>query len=198
MISERLGVANIMSRILCVEDLNFGQSESLVDRISSLLKEYRDGLAILKELVQNADDAEATEVKFIYDERQNSDHRVALFDDAMKDLQGPALWAYNDANFTEDDFHNIIKLGGKTKETATNKIGKFGLGFNAIYNLTDVPCFISGSNMVYFDPHTTYLGRVLPNKSSPGIKLNVKKKTCQETDSEATRSILSLQRNTRL
>ena len=175
-ISERLGVANIMSRILCVEDLNFDQSESLVDRISSLLKEYRDGLAILKELVQNADDAEATEVKFIYDERQNSDHRVALFDDTMKDLQGPALWAYNDANFTEDDFHNIIKLGGKTKETATNKIGKFGLGFNAVYNLTDVPCFISGNNMVYFDPHTTYLGRVLPNKSSPGIKLNLKKK----------------------
>ena len=175
-ISERLGVANIMSRILCVEDLNFGQSESLVDRISSLLKEYRDGLAILKELVQNADDAEATEVKFIYDERQNSDHRVALFDDAMKDLQGPALWAYNDANFTEDDFQNIIKLGGKTKKTATNKIGKFGLGFNAVYNLTDVPCFISGNNMVYFDPHTTYLGRVLPNKSSPGIKLDLKKK----------------------
>ena len=175
-ISERLGVANIMSRILCVEDLNFGQSESLVDRISSLLKEYRDGLAILKELMQNADDAEATEVKFIYDERQNSDHRVTLFDDTMKDLQGPALWAYNDANFTEDDFHNIIKLGGKTKETATNKIGKFGLGFNAVYNLTDVPCFVSGNYMVYFDPHTTYLGRVLPNKSSPGIKLDLKKK----------------------
>ena len=176
--AERLGVPNIMSRILCAEDLDisYGQSESLIDRISSLLKEYRDGLAILKELVQNADDAGATEVKFVYDERENREHRVTVFDNAMKDLQGPALWSYNDAEFTDGDLKNLIKLGGKTKEMSTNKIGKFGLGFNAVYNLTDVPCFISGSNIVYFDPHTTYLGAALPNKQNPGIKLDLKKK----------------------
>ena len=176
--AERLGVPNIMSRILYAEDLDisYGQSESLIDRISSLLKEYRDGLAILKELVQNADDAGATEVKFVYDERENEEHRVTVFDDAMKDLQGPALWSYNDAEFSEDDFKHIIKLGGKTKEMSTNKIGKFGLGFNAVYNLTDVPSFISGSNIVYFDPHTTYLGAALPNKQNPGIKLDLQKK----------------------
>ena len=44
-----------------------GQSEPLTQRINRLLDEYSDGLAIPKELIQNADDAGATRVQLIYD-----------------------------------------------------------------------------------------------------------------------------------
>ena len=44
-----------------------GQSEPLTQRINRLLEEYSDGLAIPKELIQNADDAGATQVELIYD-----------------------------------------------------------------------------------------------------------------------------------
>lgn len=31
-------------------------------------------------------------------------------------------------------------------------IGRFGVGFNAVYHLTDLPSFVSGSSLVLFDP----------------------------------------------
>ena len=56
-----------MSRMLDAEelDISFGQSDSLTHRLSTLLLEYSDGFAVPKELVQNADDAGATEVRSI-------------------------------------------------------------------------------------------------------------------------------------
>ena len=98
-----------------------------------------------------------------------------LLDDGMKKCHGPALWAYNNAVFTNDDFANILKLGGATKEAETTKIGRFGLGFNAVYNLTDVPSFISRNYIAMFDPHTTHLGRAIRHTQKPGIKLDIQK-----------------------
>ena len=54
---------------------------------------------------------------------------------------GPALWAYNDAVFTDDDFENITKLSGATKEPKTDKIGRLVLHvalFLARLALTDL------------------------------------------------------------
>ena len=54
---------------------------------------------------------------------------------------GPALWAYNDAVFTDDDFENITKLSGATKEPKTDKIGRLVLRdalFLARLALTDL------------------------------------------------------------
>ena len=175
--SERLGVPTLMSRMLDAEelDISFGQTDSLTHRLNVLLQEYTDGFAVPKEVVQNADDAGATEVKFLYDERDNMDARTCLIDEGMKECQGPALWAYNDAVFTDEDFENITKLSGATKENQTEKIGRFGLGFNAVYNLTDVPSFVSRNNIIIFDPHTDHLGKGIKNKSKPGIKIDMTK-----------------------
>ena len=57
----------------------FGQSDKLTDRIKKLIDEsYTDSLSVPKELVQNADDAGATVVKFLYDERQHENARNLL------------------------------------------------------------------------------------------------------------------------
>ena len=153
----------------------FGQYEKITTRLKRLLDQYTDGFAVLKELVQNADDAGATEVRFLYDERANNDAMTHLLDEGMKECQGPALWVYNDAEFTEKDFENIEKLSGATKEHHTEKIGKFGLGFNAVYNLTDVPMFLSTNYFVVFDPHMSHLGRHIKNPAKPGVKIDLNK-----------------------
>ena len=174
-IAKAIGIRSITNKLIGAEDLGlfeeYGQSEPLTRRINMLLKDYGDGLAIVKELIQNADDAGATEVKFLYDERKNSDKEKSLIDPAMKEFQGPALWAYNNAAFSKEDFENIVKLSGATKEDKRDKIGRFGLGFNAVYNITDVPSFISDNQLIIFDPHLTNLGSAIKNKSKPGIKI---------------------------
>ena len=62
-----LGVPTLMSRMLDAEELDFsfGQTDSLTHRLNVLLQDYTDGFAVPKELVQNADDAGATEVRCI-------------------------------------------------------------------------------------------------------------------------------------
>jgi len=173
-----LGVPTLMSRMLHAEELAvtcFGQSEPLTDRLRKLLEDYSDGMAIPKEIIQNADDAGASEVCFLYDERTNEDAMKYLIDEGMRSCQGPALWAYNDAVFSDRDFDSIIRLGGATKESEPDKIGKFGLGFNAVYNVTDVPSFVTRNMLVIFDPHTTHLGRGIKDCSRPGIKINLDK-----------------------
>ena len=183
--AESLGVPTLMSRILDPDQLGlgeeFGQSEPLTRRLNRLLEDYTDGFAVPKELIQNADDAGATEVKLLYDERANEDARNRLIDDGMREWQGPALWAYNDATFSDADFENITKLNGGTKEMDSEKIGRFGLGFNAVYNLTDVPSFMSRNNLVIFDPHTIHLGRAIRDKSKPGLKFDVTKPKFRRT-----------------
>ena len=176
--AEALRVPTLMSRMLHAEELRvtgFGQSESLTNRLKHLLEDYTDGLAIPKELIQNADDAGATEIKFLYDERTNKDHRKYLIDEGMKECHGPALWVQNNAVFSEEDFDSITKLGGATKEMYSDKIGKFGLGFNAVYNITDVPSFISRNYIVIFDPHTYHLGRGIKDRTRPGIRIDMNK-----------------------
>ena len=173
--AEALGVPPLVSRVLDAEelDLSFGQSEPLTRRLKNLLQDYTDGFAVPKEIIQNADDAGAREVRFLYDERQNEDSLRFLIDEGMRECHGPALWAYNNATFSDEDFSNITKLSGATKEDKPQKIGKFGLGFSAVYNLTDVPSFVSGDTVVIFDPHTTHLGRAIKDKSKPGMRLDM-------------------------
>ena len=168
-----LGALPLNDRALTgVEDLDYeyGQHEDLTSRIHGLLEEsYTDGFSVPKELIQNADDARASKVWFLLDERENPGARTHLIADTMADLQGPAIWVYNDAVFSDADFDNIIKLGGRTKEDDATKVGKFGLGFNTVYNLTDVPCFLSRSTMAMFDPQRRYLAK------GAGIKLDFTK-----------------------
>ena len=175
--AELFRIRTLRNQLLEADEIGdeFGQEEKLTRRLNKLLEEYTDGFSVPKELIQNADDAGATEVRFLYDERTNEDAMTCLIDEGMKECQGPALWVYNDAEFRDDDFENITKLNGGTKRQETEKIGKFGLGFNTVYNLTDVPMFLSRNYFVIFDPNTFYLGKAITNKSKPGIKIDVNK-----------------------
>ena len=47
--------------------------------------------------------------------------------------------------------------------------GRFGVGFNSVYHLTDVPSFVSGRHVVYFDPHAHFLPGA--TASNPGLKI---------------------------
>ena len=133
----------------------FGQKEKLTSRIKSILNAYPSEKEMLKELLQNADDAKATEICFVFDPRQHPVDRI--FDDKWAPLQGPALCVYNNQPFTEDDVRGIQNLGRGTKEGNPCKTGQYGVGFNSVYHITDCPSFISGNDILcIFDPHARY------------------------------------------
>ena len=175
----RLGVPSLTHRLLDPDELSieeeFGQEEKLSTRLNRLLEDYKDGLSVLTELVKNADDAGATDVRFLYDERTNEDAMTFLIDEEMKKCQGPALWVYNDATFKDEDFVNLTKLNEATKVYDTQKIGRFGLGFNAVYNLTDVPMFVSKDYFWILDPNKSHLGTAIKDTRKTGMKINLNK-----------------------
>ena len=148
-----------------------GQSEPLTVRLKNILKDYKDGVTIVKELIQNADDAEATEVNICYDTRNHSVERKRLFFPGMSESHGPALIVHNNATFANEDFDNIQKLAAATKANKQLQIGKFGIGFCSVYHITDVPSFISRDRMYIFDPTLKHLGNEVKNLSQPGKRV---------------------------
>ena len=89
-----------------------------------------------QELIQNADDAHAKVVRFYIDGR---DHPPKSWPDSKSEEykdSGPALIATNDAVFTKKDWKGIQQVQDSVKAEDPFNIGKFGIGFNAIYHIT--------------------------------------------------------------
>ena len=167
---EPLSLKVAPSKKLGIKYQPAGPHETITRRIRGIVEDYSGDIDIFKELIQNADDAEATQVKFVIDWRQHAkDH---LLSEELGCWQGPALLAYNNEVFSDSDFDNICKLAAETKLKDPLKTGRFGLGFCSTYYLTDVPSFVSQQHFTMFDPHTWYLkDRVSHNQ--PGMRINL-------------------------
>ncbi|XP_029315235.1 LOW QUALITY PROTEIN: sacsin-like [Cottoperca gobio] len=154
----------------------YGQSEPITTRIKNILKEYDEESDLFKELIQNAEDAGAEACKFLVDFRVHKDAPESLIDPDMTLCQGPCLWAYNNEKFKAEDWKNIVRVGSASKENMVEKIGKFGLGFNTVYHVTDVPSILSGNSLLILDPNVTHLKKHIKHKTNPGIKLDLSQK----------------------
>lgn len=153
-----------------------GQTEPITTRIKNILKEYDEESDIFKEIIQNAEDAGAQTCKFLMDFRFHRVDPERLIDPDMTLCQGPCVWAFNNEQFSHDDWDNIVRVGSASKENQAEKIGKFGLGFNTVYHVTDIPSILSGNTLLILDPNITHLKKRIKHKSNPGIKLDLSQK----------------------
>ena len=119
----------------------FGQYEKLTNRLSGIVKDYSSDVDIFKEMLQNSDDAGATECDFIFDQRNLTTEN--LVDESWEKLQGPSLVVFNNAPFTTQDIAGLQCLGEGSKSDNVLKIGQYGVGFNCVYKFTDTPCFVT-------------------------------------------------------
>ena len=96
----------------------------------NLRDRYKSGFPILKELVQNADDAGAGSLVFGHHAgfAAGVDHPL---------LQGPALWVLNDGAFQPKDKQAIRSFGLNGKAADDSAIGKFGLGMKSVFHLCE-------------------------------------------------------------
>jgi len=138
-----------------------GQQYPIVKSIQTFLEQMAEGgalpaSAVLKELLQNADDAGATEVAVFLDERIPP----AVFSDQYKELCCPAIIVRNNAPFrigtevpegAQDDFTAIRDVASGHKRADNTAAGRFGIGFNSVYFLTDTPIIFSRREINVFD-----------------------------------------------
>ena len=106
-----------------------GQRQPITTAIKSIC-EYYPPNTCLRELLQNADDAGATEIEYVLDTNGYAD--VPLLFDELAGYQGPALLARNNSVFRDEDFDSLSSLGDSVKRQDPTSTGKFGQGFNAV------------------------------------------------------------------
>lgn len=108
-----------------------GFTTDYVNQIAINLRDrYLSGFPILKELVQNADDAGAQSLAFGYHAGHGdaADHML---------LKGPALWVLNDGGFKPSDRRSVRSFGLNAKAGDSGAIGKFGLGMKSVFHLCE-------------------------------------------------------------
>lgn len=96
---------------------------------------YRGGFPIVKELIQNADDAGATRVEIGWT------HGIPGDDHPL--LVGPGLLVVNNGDFTEVDQNAICQISLSDKARQKSSIGKFGLGLKSIFHWCEAFFFLA-------------------------------------------------------
>ena len=112
-------------------------------------------------MIQNADDAGATEVKFMIDNREHSRDDLPPKLKGLDKFQGPALLSWNNAVFSEGDWESISKIYQSTKENEPMKVGRFGLGFISIYHITGEDC--TYALYIYVERYIPYTVQLISN-----------------------------------
>ncbi|CAG8586914.1 661_t:CDS:2 [Funneliformis mosseae] len=111
---------------------SFKPHQPYTHRLRKILDEYPDGSQVLREILQNSDDAKSTEQIFILDHNTYSSN--SLFKPDLKKYQGPALLAKNNEIFKDRDFESLLKLADSEKSNQFDKIGDGGEKFNFVEN----------------------------------------------------------------
>lgn len=113
----------------------YGWDTAVLELLGAL---YSDRTHFIFELIQNAEDAWATELAF------------ALFDDRLE-------VRHDGRPFTEADVRGICGVSQGTKAQDLTQIGRFGIGFKSVYAYTNTPLITSGDERFrienYVRPH---------------------------------------------
>lgn len=154
------------------------------DGITNLLTElYPDNAHFIYELLQNAEDTHADKVRFTLSE-----------EDICFEHNGQRLFNFKDVD-------SITSIGKSTKRNEPTNIGKFGVGFKAVFAYTNTPEICSGN--IHFKISNLVVPKLLPNKATDGatafrFPFDNPNKTGARAVEEIDRGLRSLADNTLL
>jgi hypothetical protein len=99
--------------------------EADIESIRDLLRGYGSSRSILKELIQNAEDARASRMDMLYlPGDPTAPHAL---------MRGPGLLVANDGEFTQEHRDAITQINLGTKGTEERAIGRFGKGLKSVF-----------------------------------------------------------------
>ena len=112
-----------------------------VNHIRNLLEQYEceaDGFTVWKELIQNANDAEAAVLSIGWCRGlKTACHPL---------LKVPALFVVNSGEFKPEDADKLLTIGDTSKSADTAKIGRFGLGMKSLFHWCEAFIFIASDS----------------------------------------------------
>lgn len=118
-----------------------------IDHLGDLGAKLRDlqGFATLAfELIQNADDVPgATSISFDVCEEALIVDNNGVFSDCQKIKEYDCPWKLNQTIARRCDFHRFRHIASGDKRREADTTGAFGIGFIAVYQITDTPELIS-------------------------------------------------------
>lgn len=147
---------------------------------------YPDDAHFIYELLQNAEDARASEVKFVL----NKDY-------ATVEHNGDRL-------FSLGDVEAITSIGFSTKKDDPTAIGKFGIGFKAVFAYTSTPEVESGEfhfrirDIVVPDTEGLFPGALGAGKTRFIFPFDNPKKSPEKARAEIEKNLRELNENTLL
>lgn len=116
----------------------YRDEKSIIEDLRTNLKEryrFEGGRTLLRELLQNADDSEAGQVRVaILPGWLDADHPL---------LRAPGLLVANDGRYDEHSADGIARFGGSIKATDTAAIGRFGMGQKTAFHVCDAFLVVS-------------------------------------------------------
>ena len=151
--------------------------------LNQFINLYPDTAHFIYELLQNAEDAEATEVIF------------ELYDDRL-------IFLHNGRTFNEKDIESICKFGESTKKGDETAIGKFGIGFKSIFAYTKSPFIWSPTFNFKIEKFILPIAidqfENLNNRTRFEFPFNHEKKTAQDAYKEINEGLYDLSQITLL
>ncbi|KAL8682795.1 MAG: hypothetical protein Q9186_001217 [Xanthomendoza sp. 1 TL-2023] len=129
---------------------NFEQNSPVTTILRQICESYPES-SCLRELLQNADDAQASEIEYILDTKTYDDS--PLIHPGLQAYHGPALLVKNNKVFTDRDFASLASIGDSRKHDDPTSTGKYGQGFNSCFHWTDGPWILSRQWLLFLDPH---------------------------------------------
>lgn len=129
---------------------------NLLGNIEQALKGLQGYGIMALELIQNADDAGATNLSF--DARDDAlvvDNGATFSSCGMHEPECPWSKSGDPKGLHRPcNFHAIAEMGSRSKIQAQDQIGRFGIGFVSVYQITDTPIVRSGVVELQLNPQT--------------------------------------------
>lgn len=117
---------------------------NVVAELRRIISDLYDVDSIVRELIQNADDARAERFHLAWSEGwSDAPHPL---------LKGPYIYVLNDGEFTEENAAAICEVNVSPKARDVSQIGKYGLGMKAIYHLCEGYFFLASENQPVTPP----------------------------------------------
>lgn len=107
--------------------------------LADIYKDAGDGRTLVRELVQNADDAGAERLLFVVVEQgwENAENGL---------LRGPGLLVVNNGPFPGKDRDALHQALGGSKADDTGKVGRFGIGLKSVFHICEAIVYVGTEN----------------------------------------------------